>query len=158
MEGNNNSKCPYCGSSLLQEEDGYRCRFCKSFFPYEAEQDPSQTKPNPLSQMKQQSPEQKTPAELKEEEEADKAFAKRKFWDELIGIVTAFFSAALMLLSKILKIPYLMIPGFILWAFSAGYIAYRVYIAKKSGRNAAFIRIAILLLIAILIVTTVHLD
>ena len=34
MSDNMNTKCPYCGSSLLQEEDGYRCRFCKSFFPF----------------------------------------------------------------------------------------------------------------------------
>ena len=152
------TKCPYCGSSLLTEEDGYRCRFCKSFFPYDSEQEQEQTKPEPLSQIKQQVVEKKTPEEVKAEEEADKAFAKRRGIDELIGILTAFFSAALMLLSKVLKMPLLMIPGFVLWAFSAGYTAYRVYAAKKDGRKAAYLRIAVLLVIAILIVATVRID
>ena len=151
------TKCPYCGSSLLTEEDGYRCRFCKSFFPYDSEQEQEQTKPEPLSQIKQQVVEKKTPEEVKAEEEADKAFAKRRGIDELIGILTAFFSAALML-SKVLKMPLLMIPGFVLWAFSTGYTAYRVYAAKKDGRKAAYLRIAVLLVIAILIVATVRID
>ena len=150
------TKCPYCGSSLLTEEDGYRCRFCKSFFPYETEQ--GQQKPESLYEIELQAPEKKTPEEIQADEEADKAFAKRRGIDELIGILTAFFSAALLLLSKVLKMPLLMIPGFVLWAFSAGYTAYRVYAAKKSGRKASFLRIAILLVIAILIVATVRID
>jgi len=59
------TKCPYCGSSLLSEEDGYRCRFCKSFFPYDSEQGQEQTKIKSLSQIEQQAVEKKTPEELK---------------------------------------------------------------------------------------------
>lgn len=158
MSDNIKSKCPYCGSGLLEEEDGYRCRFCKSFFPFESEETTDQMKTIPLYKIEQPAPKQVDPVEEKEKEEEEKAFAKRKAIDELIGIVTSFSSAVVMLLTKVLHKPLLMIPGFILWAFSAGYTAFRVYQARKTGRKAAYIRIAIFLVLAILILVTVRLD
>ena len=72
--------------------------------------------------------------------------------NELIGMATAFPSVVLMFLSKTLQMPVLLIPGFVLWAFSAAFTAFQIYKAKKNGRKAAFIRIFLLLAIAILIV------
>lgn len=158
MSDNIKSKCPYCGSGLLQEEDGYRCRFCKSFFPFETEEAMDQVKTASLYKLNQQAPERPDPVEAEKQAEEEKVFAKRKAIDEMIGILTSFASAAMMLLTKILHMPLLMIPGFILWAFAAGYTGYRMYQAKKSGRKAAYIRVAIFLVLAILILLTVRID
>ncbi len=150
------SKCPYCGSSLLQEEDGYRCRFCKSFFPFEAEQLSEADDLSNISQFNQQVIEKQESVVDTEKEKADKEFAKRKARNELIGIATAFASCPFMALSKTMHMPYLMIPGFILWAFAAGFTAFQVYKAKKEGRKAAWGRILGLLLVAILMLIFIH--
>ncbi|MBR3242013.1 MAG: hypothetical protein IKF90_04835 [Parasporobacterium sp.] len=138
MEENNNSKCPYCGSSLMEEEDGYRCRLCKSFFPFDS--DPEAVTEPHIS------------AAEKEKEDAEKAFQRVRIRNELIGMATAFVSAGLLFFSKIQENPYLLIPGFILWAFSAGYTGFQIYKAKKNGQKAAYVRIFLLLIVAILIV------
>lgn len=151
MSENTNLKCPYCGSSFLEEADGYRCRMCKSFFPFETFEGAEQGEPLNLSQVEQGITEkEKTPEELAKEAE-DKAFARVRARNEFIGIITAFASLILLFLTKTMKEPLLMIPGFILWAFSAGYTGYQIYSAKKQGRKAAFFRIFALLLVAILV-------
>ena len=131
-------KCPYCGSGLLEEEDGYWCRLCKSFFPFDSDQD-AVIEPH-VSEAE------------KAKEEEDKANRRIRMRNELIGMATAFPSVVLMFLSKTLQMPVLLIPGFVLWAFSAAFTAFQIYKAKKNGRKAAFIRIFLLLAIAILIV------
>ncbi len=156
MSDMNNSKCPYCGSSLLQEEDGYRCRFCKSFFPFEAEEVAAQDDTKGLSQLKQQVTVHADSEAKKEQTDEDKAFARLKARNELIGIATAFASCPFMALSKTMRMPLLMIPGFVLWAFAAGFTAYQVYKAKKMGKKAAWGRILGLLIVAILMVIFIH--
>ena len=70
--------------------------------------------------------------------------------NELIGMSTAFAAAALLVMSNLMKIPYLMIPGFILWAFSAGHTGYQVYKSSKKGKGTYYIRVFLLLAIGIL--------
>ena len=147
-----NSKCPYCGSGLIEEEDGYRCRLCKSFFPFEEEPKEDSDDPNRFSLLE----ERKKAIEKKAETESDKEFARTRTRNELIGMATAFVGLVFLFFSKTLKMPYLMIPGFVFWAFSAGYTAWQYFKAKKNGRKAAWIRIALLLFVAILVVIFVH--
>ena len=158
MAENSNSKCPYCGSGLLQEEDGYRCRFCKSFFPFEVEQSGGLDDSAPLSllRLREQANEEEAKGGRVEHTDEDKAFARRRMRNELIGMATAFVSLVCMFFSKTLKMPYLMIPGFAFWAFSAGYTVYQIIKAKKVGRKAAYIRIFLLLFVAILVLLFVH--
>ncbi len=145
-------KCPYCGYSLLPEEDGYRCRFCKSFFPLDSSLFSDQGDSIQLSEMKEQVIEQEiTPAE-QEKMDAEKEMQRFKMRHELVGIAAAFSSLVLLFLSKTMSNPYLMIPGFILWAFSAGYTAFQVYRSTKKGKRILFIRVFLLLIIAILVV------
>ena len=152
MIDNPNSKCPYCGSGLIVEEDGYRCRLCKSFFPFEEEPQEDPDDPNRFSLLEAR----KRAIEEKTKTETDKEFARTRMRNELIGLAAAFVSAACLFFSKTLKMPYLMIPGFVLWAFSAGFTAWQYFKAKKNGRKAAWIRIALLLFVAILVVLFVH--
>ena len=156
MSDNMNTKCPYCGSSLLQEEDGYRCRFCKSFFPFGEENGTEQDSPQGLSQLKPQVIEREESFAEKELTDDDKAFARKRARNELIGIATAFASCPFMALSKTMRMPLLMIPGFILWVFAAAFTGFQVYQAKKIGKKAAWVRIVGLLLVAILMLVFIN--
>ena len=155
MSDNLNSKCPYCGSSLLQEEDGYRCRFCKSFFPFGSDNLAAEGD-SQLSDLKQHVIEQTEEAAAAEPTDEDKAFARKKARNELIGIATAFASCPFMALSKTMRMPLLMIPGFVLWVFAAAITAYQVYQAKKIGKKAAWGRIFGLLLVALLMLAFIR--
>ena len=150
MAENTNSTCPYCGGSLLPEEGGNRCRFCKSFFPFDAEGADGQDASNQLSDMKQQVIDQPENAADKELTDEDKAFARKRSTHEFVGIAAAFVSCIFLTLSKTMKMPILMLPGFVCWAFAAAYTAFQVYRAKKIGKKAAWVRVAGLCLLAIL--------
>lgn len=152
MADTNISKCPYCGSSMLEEEDGYRCRFCKSYFPFEAEPVRAEEKKEPykLSLLKPQiveDPENGIDAEAVKEE---KEFQRLKTRNELIGMAAAFVSVVFMALCKLMKIPLLMIPGFVFWAFAAGFTGIQIIKSSKAGRRTLYLRVIFMLVIAIL--------
>lgn len=150
MSDNMNTKCPYCGSSLLQEEDGYRCRFCKSFFPFEAEEGIEQEGRKQLSEL---TPQIVDPAEEEEKVKAEKAAKFRRAGFELIGLAPAFVSAGFFMFTKTLKMPILMVPGFVLWAFAAGYTVFQFVKSKKNKteQKPAILRTILLLILAILV-------
>lgn len=152
MKLNANSKCPYCGASLMQEEDGYRCRLCKSFFPFESEQTAEAEEPYKMSVAAKQAEDRK---DNSGKQIGPKEFIPHNGLHELIGILTALGSAVCLAFFKLKSMPLLMIPGFILWAFSAGFTAFQVYKAKKTGYKASFIRVGLILVIAILVVATI---
>ena len=147
-----NSRCPYCGAGLIQEEDGYRCRLCKSFFPFEEGQTAESDSPYHLTVEK------KEPGEGDESRKGTGELLPHNTRNELIGIVTALASAVVMFFCKMKHMPLLMIPGFAIWAFSAGFTAFQVYKAKKSGMKASYIRPGLILVVAILILVTFHVD
>lgn len=138
-----NSKCPYCGAGLLQEEDGYRCKLCKSFFQFEKEQDLSKQETGDLSRISMIQP--RAPKHAEETE-----FARNRSRNELIGMATAFISAVFMVFCRLYRIPLLMIPGFAFWAFAAGFTGYQVHKAFNAGHRMLYIRVFLLLLVAIL--------
>lgn len=150
MSDNPNSKCPYCGSSMLEEEDGYRCRFCKSFFPFEAEQVKEKEEPYKLSLLRPQIVESPERGWDKARVDAEKAFQKERGRNELIGLATAVVSTVCMILCKLLQMPLLMIPGFIFFAFSGAFAGYSAYKANKAGRRVIYIRVFAMLVVAIL--------
>lgn len=149
-------KCPYCGSSLLEEEDGFRCRFCKSYFPFEAEETPQNDKPEKeepfkLSFLNPGSMAVPVTEEEKKRAEEEKEFQRLRNRNEFIGIVTSFASVMCFLLGNLLTIHILWIPGFVLWAFAAGFAGYQVYRAKKAGHRVLYIRVFAMLLVAVLV-------
>lgn len=80
----------------------------------------------------------------------DNEFQRQKKKNELIGIVTATISAIFMVLCKLYRMPALMIPGFVFWAFSAGFTALNIYKALQSGHRMFYIRVILMLILAIL--------
>ena len=155
MSENSQLKCPYCGSGLLREEDGFRCRLCKSFFPFDTEQTGDSENADSLSELKPRIMSQEEYEEelekAKEREEAEKKERFRKARIELPGLAASFFSAGVFMLCKTTKSPYLMIPGFILWAFSAGFTGFLYYKAKKEGNKIPLLRTVFMLVVAILV-------
>ena len=50
----------------------------------------------------------------------------------MIGLAPAFVSAGFFMFTKTLKMPILMVPGFVLWAFAAGYTVFQFVKSKKN--------------------------
>lgn len=80
----------------------------------------------------------------------DKEYQQLKKKNELIGMATAFGSAICMLFCRLYQIPFLMIPGFVLWAISAGFIGLRIYKETKAGHKTYYVRVILMLIVAIL--------
>lgn len=150
MSENNDQKCPYCGGSFVQEEGGYRCGFCKSFFPFEAEQVEKKEEPYKLSLLRPQIVEDPEKGIDKKMVEEEKSFHRLKSRNELIGLSTAFVSAVFMVLCKLLKMPLLMIPGFVFWVFSAAFTIYQIVKTPKERQRTYYIRVLAMLALAIL--------
>ncbi len=150
MAENNLSKCPYCGCSLIHEEGGYRCRLCKSFFSFDG---------TPVVTEKIQMKASSGGEDLEHfsminpkvsQDPEERAYQMKRFKNEFIGMMIALASAVCMALCRILGIPLLMIPGFAFWAGAAAFAGYHVYKSIKAGRRLLYIRVFLLLVVAIM--------
>jgi len=86
----------------------------------------------------------------------DNDFQRQRKQNELIGFVSATISAIFMVLCKLYRMPVLMIPGFIVWAFSAVFTAINIYKALHAGHRMFYIRVILMLILAILMLLFIN--